>query len=400
MGEASAGARWGDSNCWGGFTYFCLEMPSFNNQLRAGERGLGEPEEEPGGGQSYCMGGLIYPKKTNTHHSTTNENLFIEPSFPGSMTNVEYRHPTIDDVKAITDVSNRNAREIPLHQDNTVEETLAFTFKEDDYDPKGFLLAIIDGEIVGYGGSMIHKHRIEMGKDDAWIGIAIVPEKRNIGIEQHFMKFGLDYLRSRKIGTAKRGCYGLEGWRHDIGLEYGFKDVRHSYTMVWKHDKAPEAIPPPEDITLEHIMFKEASDDDAARFVDNFNTSFFDHYDFSKALVKDFIKWRELDREKTRMTFAKDGQDIVGVLMYEVSLNYNKDHNEKIGWANILGVNPEHRKNGIGRTLLSTGMRWIYDQGMDTIYLGMDAENAKALDLYTSLGYEIHKESVNYSLEL
>jgi ribosomal protein S18 acetylase RimI-like enzyme len=37
---------------------------------------------------------------------------------------------------------------------------------------------------------------------------------------------------------------------------------------------------------------------------------------------------------------------------------------------------------------------------MDTIYLGMDAENSRALGLYTSLGYEIHQESINYSLEL
>ncbi|MCK5397055.1 MAG: GNAT family N-acetyltransferase [Thermoplasmata archaeon] len=316
------------------------------------------------------------------------------------MTNVEYRHPTIEDVEAMTDVFNRNSREIPLHQDDTVEETLAFTFKEDDYDAKGFLLAIIDGEIIGYGGSHVQKHRIVAGKNDAWITIAIIPEKRNIGIEQHFMDFGLEYLRSRKIGTAKRWCYGLDGWRHEIGIEYGFKDVRHSYTMVWKHDKAPEAIPPPEKITLEHMMFKEANDEIVSHFVDNFNSSFIDHYDFSIVLLKDFIKWRDMDRNVTRMTFAKKEDEIIGVMMYEISNVYNEANNAKVGWANVLGVNPPNRKSGIGRTLLSTCMRWLYDQGMDTIYLGMDAENAKALDLYTSLGYDIHKESVNYKLDL
>ena len=323
-------------------------------------------------------------------------NIFLA----NGMTNVEYRHPTIDDVEAITDVFNRNGREIPLHQDDTVEEILAFTFKEDDYDPKGFLLAIIDGEIIGYGGSHVRKHRIIAGKNDSWISIAIIPEKRNIGIEQHFMEFGLDYLRSRKISTAKRGCYGMDGWRHEIGLEYGFKDVRHSYTMVWKHGKAPEAIPPPEGIILEHVMFKEASDENISLFTDNFNSSFVDHYDFSIVLLEDIIKWRDIDRNSTRMTFAKKDNEIIGVMMYEISNVYNEANNAKVGWANVLGVNPPHRKSGVGRTLLSTCMRWIYDQGMDTIYLGMDAENSKALDLYTSLGYEIHKESVNYSLKL
>ena len=86
--------------------------------------------------------------------------------------------------------------------------------------------------------------------------------------------------------------------------------------------------------------------------------------------------------------------------MSEISTVYNEENNTKVGWVDILGVNPPNRKTGIGRSLLSNGMRWIYDQGMDTIYLGMDAENSKALGLYTSLGYEIHKESVSYSLEL
>ena len=45
-------------------------------------------------------------------------------------------------------------------------------------------------------------------------------------------------------------------------------------------------------------------------------------------------------------------------------------------------------------------MRWIFDTGKDTIYLGVDAENRKALGLYTSLGFKIHTESINYDLKL
>ena len=79
---------------------------------------------------------------------------------------------------------------------------------------------------------------------------------------------------------------------------------------------------------------------------------------------------------------------------------YNKEKNKKTGWADILGVKKSCRKSGIGRALLSDGMHWIWNQGMDTIYLGMDAENSSALGLYTSLGYRIHEESITYRLEL
>ena len=45
-------------------------------------------------------------------------------------------------------------------------------------------------------------------------------------------------------------------------------------------------------------------------------------------------------------------------------------------------------------------MKWILDQGMDTVYLGMDAENAKALDLYKSLGFKVDQEGITYQLDL
>jgi len=316
------------------------------------------------------------------------------------MATLEYRHPAIDDIDSLTDILNRSDRENPFHTDNTVEEVLAFSFKEEDYDPRGFLLAILDGETVAYGGSHVEKHRIDAGMNDAWISIAVIPEFRNRGIEQHLMEFSLDYLRSRSIGTAKRWAHGLEGWKHDLAREYGFRDVRHTYMMRWQRQNAPEAIPPPRDIKLEHVMFKEASDELIGRFTDNFNTSFADHYDFSSVQVKDLIKWRDISRNFSRITFAKKDDEIAGVCLYDVSTVFNEENNTRIGWADILGVNPEYRKMGIGRTLLSTAMQWIWEQGMDTIYLGMDAENSRALGLYTSLGYEIHQESINYSLEL
>ena len=101
-----------------------------------------------------------------------------------------------------------------------------------------------------------------------------------------------------------------------------------------------------------------------------------------------------------RITFAKEGDNIAGVLLAEESTVYNKENDTLIGWANILGVMSQYRKKGIGRALLSDGMKWILDRGMDTIYLGMDAENAKALDLYTSLGFRVDEESISYRLDL
>lgn len=46
------------------------------------------------------------------------------------------------------------------------------------------------------------------------------------------------------------------------------------------------------------------------------------------------------------------------------------------------------RGRGIGRTLLGEGIDWAIDQGASTIHLEVDENNAAALGLYRSLGFE------------
>jgi ribosomal protein S18 acetylase RimI-like enzyme len=214
------------------------------------------------------------------------------------------------------------------------------------------------------------------------------------------MRFGLDYLRSRNVTLAHRSCFGTEGWRHDLAHEFGFKDDRHFFMMEWKEKDGPTSIPPPEDILFEHEIFKEASDEFVIAFAEGMNEAFADHYNFVARPPDKFLKWRETDEDYCRLTLAKDSGVVVGVCMCEESVLYNIENKTKVGWANILGVIPAYRKKGIGRALLSEGMKWVYDRGMDTIYLGMDAENRNALGLYTSLGFKVHTESITYDLRL
>jgi len=327
-------------------------------------------------------------------------NIFIVHIIPASMTNVEYRHPVEDDIPAIVAALNDSWRELPFFREETVQEWRAWTFDESDYDTEGFLVAVIDGKIIGYGGSHISKSRLESGYNDAYISAEVVPEHRGKGIEQQFVQATMEFLRSRNIAQARRWCQDKEGWRHDLSYEFDFKDVRHGYVMKWKEDSAPKVVPPPDNVTFEAKMMKEASDEEVLKFAKGFNNSFVDHYNFSPITNERALKWRDNDEEISRICFAMLNGQIVGVCMAEECIVYNKENNKKDGWANILGVLPEFRKRGIARALLSESMKWIWDRKMDTIYLGMDAENAKALNLYTSLGFKIHNESVNYLRDL
>jgi len=312
---------------------------------------------------------------------------------------LEYCHPAESDVEAVTDVLNRSRRELPLHLDQSVEEVEAQTFKNTDYNPNGFWLALRDSQIIGYGGALIEKSRIEAGFNDGWITIEVIPEYRGKGIEQELMRRALNYLTLKEIGTAQRWCKGTKGWRHNLLLEFGFTAAHYEYVMVWKGE-TPERYPLPGIIHLQHTLFREATNEEVETFVEVFNDAFKEYYNFSPATVERFIKSREIDRNIWRITFAKDGSRIVGVLKCCESVQYNKENNTKIGWVDILGVIKGYRRKGIGKALLSDGMAWIYDRGMDTIYLDLNAENRNALSLYTSLGFKIDREDTIYREKL
>ena len=71
-----------------------------------------------------------------------------------------------------------------------------------------------------------------------------------------------------------------------------------------------------------------------------------------------------------------------------------------MGGMGVLGLPKDHRRQGLGTTLLKDGIRWLYSRGLDTALLYVDAENRHALGLYTSIGFEVVNESVIYRLDL
>ena len=210
----------------------------------------------------------------------------------------------------------------------------------------------------------------------------------------------MDFLRSNNIAQAGCASFGTEGWKHDLAKEFGFKDVRHFYIMKWKEKSPPEVIAPPQSINYSTLMMKEASDEEILKFAHGLNRSFADHWNHSPLTDERALKWKNIEDTNIRLCFAMDGETLAGICMTEERVDYNKENGTKDGWANLLGVMPEYRRKRLGRALLSEGMKWIYDQGMDTIYLGVDAENEKALELYKSLGFKVNKESIHYKRDL
>jgi len=306
---------------------------------------------------------------------------------------ISYRHPQEADLPDIARIWNDSMRELPLHRTLTVEEVRTDTFADKDYDPEGAWLAVLGENPIGYGDGLLEKERIEIGKEGL-ASIYVMHDMRGNGIEEHLLGLALEYLARKGFRGAQVWCNLLDDWKMNLYSRAGLKEQRRFYSMTLK-TRTESAEPAfPDGIRIDRRPLKGISDEDLQVFVDVFNESFAGHFSFSPTNV---TRWRNIGNateDEMVVTFARSEGKVVGFTLVENSTAYNREKGAKDGWVNILGVIPDSRGRGLGKALLLDGIRQLQSQYLDTIRLGLDAENRNALSLYTSVGFEVALENV------
>ena len=105
--------------------------------------------------------------------------------------------------------------------------------------------------------------------------------------------------------------------------------------------------------------------------------------------------WRAGQAEAVRSSCTSDGRDVfVAVLdgrpVAFVSVALNAFH-ERMGWIDIIGVDPEYQRRGIGTRLTDHAIDHMRRQGMDiaVIETGGDAGHAPARAAYGAAGFTV-----------
>ena len=62
----------------------------------------------------------------------------------------------------------------------------------------------------------------------------------------------------------------------------------------------------------------------------------------------------------------------------------------------MLGVDPDYRGRGIGRSVLRAGLDYLKSKGRRGVWLTADSENKVAGALYHSLGFEVQSSRLWY----
>ena len=73
---------------------------------------------------------------------------------------------------------------------------------------------------------------------------------------------------------------------------------------------------------------------------------------------------------------------------------------EKKGEIHMLGVDPDFRRESIGRNVLTAGLSLLKNKGVEIVELMADGEMPAALSLYESAGFKQHLRAEWYEKKL
>lgn len=310
------------------------------------------------------------------------------------MSRLTCRHPTEADLPLMAEVSDKSNRGIPFYRPITMEELRVETFGSEDFDSKGAMI-VLDGDTpLAVGEVIVAKARVEHGLNEGWMRLYVVPRARGQGIEEMLMSFMEEYLRGRGVEKALARYYTVDPWFKGVTEKAGLTEVRRfSYLDFVSGQELPDA-PLPADVLLERYDFKQATKEQVKAFLDIDNEVFAEHWGHAPKPLEELLRWQMAVQDVFCITIAKSGSRPVGVTFLEDSVLYNRENGTNEGWVDDLGVVKERRHRGLGRALLVDGIHWLLDRGLDTIHIGVDTENARALTLYTSVGFRLMEQMV------
>jgi ribosomal protein S18 acetylase RimI-like enzyme len=259
-------------------------------------------------------------------------------------------------------------------------EEIRSWLRNEELEPDWLRVLEAEGTVIGYG--------------DIW------PEARELTLDvaapgswEPFFEWAEAAARERSL---PRVCVNVPAGHEVAGLAEarGYRLWRSSFTMQIELAARPAEPALPAGLTL-----RTYGTADAELVQAQLNAAFSDDvfwHEVSPSNFREFyLRARGFDPSLWLLAFA--GPELAGsVLAYP-----QRGGDTTLGRVGTLGVRREWRRRGLGATLLQRAFAALYDRGLSTIGLGVDAENPTgALGLYERAGMRKLRQSDNWVLDL
>ena len=172
----------------------------------------------------------------------------------------------------------------------------------------------------------------------------------------------------------------------------GFKGVRTYWRMTWYGDKVPA---PGLASGFGLRSFRTGLDEEA--LTDLQNAAFGDSWGFCPNTVDEIrARLRFKTNHPDGIILATDGPRLAAYNWTQRALSGSVS----TGWISMTGVHPDYRGRGLGKAIVLAGMEVLTGKGVRSIELEIDEQNARAREIYCSVGFRKSGEMLWYEKRL
>lgn len=265
------------------------------------------------------------------------------------------------------------------------------------------------GNLIGYSGMWIPPAGEAL---DGFLGFSVHPEARGGTLERQMIAWGEQRMRevaSERGVSVKLRCGTRDDKSDRITLleSCGFTADRYFLRMArgLKAEAERSLFQPipepkfPEGFALRQLQ----GEQDVEAWVEMFNQSFIDHWNFHPLTVENRKHWLtdiNYKPELDLIAVAPDGTFAALCYCY-IPSEENECKGRRDGWIADLATRRGFRRMGLGRAMLLAGMHQLKAAGIETVKLAVDADNPNgARQLYESVGFRKLHTSIAYSKDV
>lgn len=132
---------------------------------------------------------------------------------------------------------------------------------------------------------------------------------------------------------------------------------------------------------IEHIRADELREGDIERMHEIEKLSF--SQPWTKESLEDSFKNSSVKYFKA-VLYSADGIEGRDILIGFIGVMFAFDEAEIIN----LAVDPEYRRNGAGRTLVLSALKWCAERKIRNVFLEVRRSNTSAIELYRTVGFD------------
>jgi mycothiol synthase len=328
------------------------------------------------------------------------------------------------DLEPIAQLLNTCAQADQLDRYYSVSDLRA-DYAEPGFDPTrdSRLVYDVTGQLIAKAAVWTPKTSID-GITDGFFGFQVHPDHRDRGIEFDLLAWGEVRIQAIAEGRSTKAklsveCRDYQRDRIQLYQQCGYAYERCFLRMV---RSLMEPIPEPQ-FPAGFVLSHQNGVEDAAAWVDAYNDSFVDHWNFHPATVEEHAYWLsqpdyqpELNLvaifQEENSASATNGKSngksngkpegkIAAFCFCHIHHEENQHRGNQEGGIHILGTRRGFRRMGLARAMLLSAMHKLKAAGMESARLGVDAENPnQAKSLYESVGFRQQHASLSYTKQI